>query len=69
MIMFFVDVFVFLFNYLVDGREDGYFVDCICMGIYVYGIFDNFLVIDYLLEFFVDKLKEMVFDYKVFKEE
>lgn len=56
-------------NHLADGREDGYFADCTCMGTYVHGILDNPSVIDYLLEPFADKLKETTFDYKAFKEE
>ena len=63
------DVPVSPLNHLADGREDGYFVDRTCMGTYVHGILDNPSVIDYLLEPFADKLKEMAFDYKAFKEE
>lgn len=63
------DVPVSPLNHLADGREDGYFVDCTCMGTYVHGILDNPSVIDYLLEPFADKLKETAFDYKAFKEE
>jgi cobyric acid synthase cobQ len=63
------DVPVSPLNHLVDGREDGYFVDRTCMGTYVHGILDNPSVIDYLLEPFADKLKETAFDYKAFKEE
>ena len=57
--------------HLDDGREDGYIVDCKCMGTYVHGILDNAAFVDFLLEPFKDKITEgeKPFDYTAFKEE
>lgn len=56
-------------NQMQDGTDDGYFLNNKCFGTYIHGILDNGIVIDYLLEPYIDKLSDKPFDFKAFKEE
>lgn len=56
-------------NKLTDGGNDGYILNDKCFGTYIHGILDNQAVINHLLAPYSDKLTDIPFDFKSFKEE
>jgi len=57
-------------NHLKDGHGDGCFVNNKCMGTYIHGILDNAVVIDYILQPYMDRLEDNShFNYAEYKEE